>query len=341
MGIHLRELIPRKEITLESLQNKILVIDSFNILYQMLTTIRQRDGTPLTDNQGNITSHLVGLFSRTSNFLEKGMKLAFVFDGTPPDLKKEERQRRSQLKEEALAKYRVAASEENIEDMKKYASRTAKLTPTMVEETKQLVQAFGCPIIQAPCEGEAQAAYMAHKGDGYAVVSQDYDSLLYNAPKVIHNLSAAGKRKKTKVSYEKIHPEMITLSEVFNNLGIDQDQLIALSMLIGTDYNKAGVKGIGPHKGLKLVKEYGSDFEKLFKSVEWEKHCKHDWQKIFTLFKKMPTTDDYTLKWNAVDEEKLKELLIEKHDFSKERITQTLTQLAKNKTQQKGLGEFF
>src|SRR3989338_7744716 len=220
MGVNIRELIPRKDIDFSALQQKVLVIDAFNLLYQMITTIRQRDGTPLTDNQGRTTSHLVGLFSRTTNFLERGIKLVFVFDGKAPALKQEERERRREVKEEALAKYRIAKEKEDITDMKKYASRTAVLTQEMIQESKDLLQAFGIPIIQAPSEGEAQAAYMVKQGDGYAVVSQDYDSLLYGASKLIHNLSVAGKRKKTKVSYEKIKPEIIHLSEVLNTHGI-------------------------------------------------------------------------------------------------------------------------
>ena len=314
MGINIRELVPRKEISFEELNGKILIIDAFNLLYQMITTIRQRDGTPLLDSKGNITSHLAGLFSRTTNFMEKGMKLVFVFDGEAPALKKEERARRALIKEEALAKYRVAVQEKDIESMKKYASRTAVLTKEMIEEAKRLILAFGLPIIQAPSEGEAQAAYMVRKGDGYAVVSQDYDSLLYGATRVIHNLSVAGKKKKG-AGFEKIKPELIVLSEMLNELGIDQEQLIVLSMLIGTDYNRAGIKGIGPKNGLKLVKEYKKDFDKLFKDVKWSEYSPHDWKEIFNLFKKMQMTDEYHLTWKKPNAEKIVELLGGEHDF--------------------------
>ncbi|MBS3128065.1 flap endonuclease-1 [Candidatus Woesearchaeota archaeon] len=336
MGVHLRELIPRKEIQLTQLKHKVLMVDAFNLLYQMITTIRQRDGTPLTDNQGNTTSHLVGLFSRATHFMEEGIKLVFVFDGKAPSLKKEERERRASLKEAALAKYQVAKQKENIEDMKKYASRTAFLTPGMVAESQALLEGLGIPIVQAPSEGEAQAAYMVSKGEGYAVVSQDYDSLLFAAPKLIHNLSVAGRRKKTKVSYEKINPEMINLSEVLNTLGITQDQLIVLAILIGTDYNTGGVKGIGPRNGLKLVKEYGTHFDALFKTVSWD--APSSWEEVFETFKKMPVTSDYHLHWKTPDHEKIKKLLVDSHNFSEERV---LTTLKKFQTPlQKGLGDF-
>jgi len=342
MGVNIVELFDREEISLDNLFNKKIVVDSYNQLYQFLTTIRQRDGAPLMDSQNRITSHLTGLFSRTTNLIDKNIQLAFVFDGKPPKLKQEERERRKDVKKDAEKKYKIAADKEDIDEMKKYASRTSRLTEKMVEEAKELISALGLPVIQAPSEGEAQAAYMVKKGEFFGLASQDIDGLLFSTPNLIRNISVAGKRKKTNtLAYETIKPEMINLSKNLNKLGIDHNQLIVLGILVGTDYNIGGVKKIGPKNALKLVKQFGTDFDGLFKSVNWEFGV--SWKKVFDLIKNIPTTDDYTLKWGEPDEDKIRELLIEKHDFSKERVEKTLERLSKTKDtkQQKGLGDFF
>ena len=254
MGVSITELLPTKEIKLDDLSGKIIAVDTSLFLYQFLSIIRQRDGTPLMDSKGRVTSHLSGLFNRTMSLLDKGIKPVFVFDGKPPDLKRKEQEKRMQLKEEAKAKYEEAVQEEDVEAMRKYAMRTSKLTSEMVRETKELVQAMGLPIVQAPCEGEAQAAYIAQKGDAYAIASSDADSLLFGAPKIVKNLAVTGRRKKTKaLTYVTIKPELIELDEVLNSLGVDRDQLIALCMLVGTDYNPGGIKGLGPKKSLDLL----------------------------------------------------------------------------------------
>jgi flap endonuclease-1 len=344
MGVAITDLLKTKEISFEDLRGKKLAIDAYNILYQFLSTIRQRDGALLTDSNGKITSHLVGLFSRTINLMEKGLNLVFVFDGEVPELKTEERERRKSIKQEAQRKYEKAMKEEDIKGMKKYASRTSILTKDMVQEAKELITALGLPIVQAPSEGEAQASYMAKKGDVYAIVSQDADALLFGAPLLIRNLSITGKRKKTdSLTYTTIKPEIIDLAENLNILGIDQDQLIALSILVGTDYNRGGIKGTGPKNALKLVKQYNKDFDSMFKEAKWDEFFDFEWKQVYYLIKKMKTTDDYSLKWEDVDESKIKELLIEKHDFSPERIEKSLSKLLKNQKskEQKGLKDFF
>ncbi|MBI2128678.1 flap endonuclease-1 [Candidatus Woesearchaeota archaeon] len=343
MGVAITELLVKKEIKIGDLKNRIIAVDAPNWLYQFLTTIRQRDGTPLMDSSGNITSHLVGLFSRTANLMDEGLKLVYVFDGKAPALKEEEREKRKQAKIEAEKKYNIAVEKEDIEEMKKYASRTSRLTGEMISEAKELITALGLPVVDAPSEGEAQAAHIAAKGNAYCSASQDADSLLFGATRLVRSLSVAGKRKKTnKLGYVTIQPELITLAETLNELGIDREQLIALAMLIGTDYNNGGIKGIGPKNALKLVKEYGKDFDKMFKDSKWADFFNVEWRVIFDLFKNMPVTDDYKLKWNAVDEEKIKEILAEKHNFSKERVESSLKSLIKKKEEkkQKGLGEF-
>ena len=290
MGVQITELLPLKEVSLAELSGKVIAIDTHIYLYQFLATIRQRDGTLLMDSKGNVTSHLVGLFARTANLMQRGIKIAFVFDGKHPELKQKTAEQRNIIKLEAEKKYIEAKKKEDIEDMKKYASRMTRLTKEMVEESKKLVGFLGLPVVQALSEGEAQAAYMISKNKGYAVGSQDFDSLIHGATKLVRNLSIAGKRKKGKtLGYDTVKPELIDLSENLNILGVDSDQLIALAMIIGTDYNPGGIKGIGPKNALKLVKKHKTDFDNLFKEVEWGNSFEFPWTDVYYLIKKMQT----------------------------------------------------
>jgi len=343
MGTQIKCILKSNTISLNDLTNKTLVIDSYNFLYQFLTTIRSRDGSLLMDSKGNITSHLVGLFSRTTRLMQNNIKLIFAFDGKPPELKEKERERRKNIKINAEKEYKKAVEEENIEEMKKYASRTSRLTEEMIDDSKKLISALGLPIIQAPSEGEAQAACIVKNKDADYCVSQDFDSLLFGSPRLVRNLSLIGKRKKSGLSYETVNPEVINLSENLNNLGIDQNQLIALAMLVGTDYNISGVKGIGPKNALKLVKKYGSNLNNLFEQVKWGDFFNYPWKEVYNLFKKMPVITNYSIEWKEPYREEVIKLLVDEHDFAAERVKPVLDKLLKNKEskQQKGLGDFF
>lgn len=345
MGLQFKDLVIKKEIAISDLKGKILAVDSMNLLYQFLTTIRGIDGSPLTDNQGRTTSHLIGLFSRTIHLMEKGLKLVFVFDGKAPEVKQKTWEKRTNIKQEASLKLKEAEKLGNLEEMKKFASRTAILTKEMVEEAKKLILALGCPIVQAPSEGEAQASYLVKKGDAYACVSQDYDNLIFGCPTLIRNLSIEGRRKKAgKLGYQKINPEMISLEEVLGRLQINLDQLVVIAILAGTDYNPGGVKGIGPKNALKLVKEFKEDFSALFKKVEWDKYYPDfSWRELFETIRKMPVSDDYKLEWKPVNEKEAIKLLVEEHNFGLERVQDKIEELKKNQSciAQRELGNFF
>jgi flap endonuclease-1 len=342
MGVNLKDLVAFQPITFEDLNGRVLAVDAYNILYQFLTTIRTPDGRPLTDSKGRVTSHLIGLFSRTSSFLKQGLKPMFVFDGVMPKLKYHEIEKREAVKEEAAKRYEKARVEEDIEAMQKLGARTARLTKEMVGEAKTLLAFMGIPVVQAPSEGEAQASFMVRQGDAWAVVSQDFDSLLYGADRLVRNLSIAGRRKKTGVlGTVAVKPELLEFKQVLKSLGITHDQLISLAMLVGTDYHPGGVKGIGPKKALALVKEHKTP-ERIFEAAKWSEHCSVHWKEIFDLFKRMPVTKEYDLKFKAPNKDKITSFLVEEHDFSKDRVEKTLSDLQAehHKRSQRGLGDF-
>ena len=344
MGVALTELLIINEIYLEFLQNKTLVVDASMWLYQFLSSIRQRDGALLMDSKGKVTSHLMGMMTRVSSLTQQNVKLAFVFDGAAPKLKHSTLEKRKEIKIAAEKNFEKAKEKSDEELMKKYAARTSRLTDEMIEEAKRLVDAFGLPVIEAPSEAEAQASFIVKNGDAYALATNDADALLFESPKIVRNVSMAGRKKKTnKLSYETISPDLIELEANLNHLGINQEQLIALAMLIGTDYNTGGIKGIGPKTALKMVKQHENNFDILFKEAKWDDFFEFSWQEVFDLFKNMPINNHYNLKWKDINEGKMIKLLVDEHDFSEERVKSQIESLTKMKEKkgQKGLGDFF
>lgn len=323
MGVDLGDLVPKTPTDLSSLSGKIVAIDAYNALYQFLAIIRQPDGTPLMDHTGRITSHLSGLFYRTCNLLEMGIKPVYVFDGTPPALKEAEIKRRMKVKEEAVKKYEVALKEGKIEEARMYAQMTSHLKDYMAEDSKRLLAFMGVPWVQAPSEGEAQAAHLAKKGDANFCASQDYDSLLFGAPYLLRNLTISGRRKlPRKDVYVEVVPEIVELKRIIRELDITHEQLIDIGILIGTDFNPDGVKGIGPKGALKIIKTYGSLEAALpaLKNAEFPV----DPVKIKEIFLHPNVTDSYKLVWKEPDVEGVINFLCGEKDFSEDRVRKAL-----------------
>jgi flap endonuclease-1 len=305
-----------------------VAIDAYNALYQFLAAIRQPDGTPLMDSKSRVTSHLSGLFYRTINFLEAGIKPVYVFDGKPPELKSREISERMSAREEAKRKYEEAVAVGDIEAARMYAQMSAHLTSEMVEVSKRLLTSMGIPWVQAPSEGEAQAAYMVIRGDAWATASQDYDSLLFGSPRLIRNLAITGRRKlPKKEAYIEIKPELIELDSLLNGLKVTREQLIDIAILIGTDYNPDGVRGVGPKTAYQLIKTYGS-LEKAIKTLPGAKFPVPP-EEIRRLFLNPPVTSSYALEWSDPNPDKIVELLVKEFEFSEERVRSAIERLLK------------
>ncbi|MEM0135801.1 MAG: flap structure-specific endonuclease, partial [Thermoplasmatales archaeon] len=178
MGVDISSLLETSEVDLKTLKGRMLAVDAFNVIYQFLSNIREYDGSPLKDKQGNITSHLSGLFYRNISLLEIGIIPVYVFDGKPPALKDKTIKERIALKEKAEEEYRLSLAMGDYEKAKSFASRTSRLTAEMISESKELLNSIGIAVIDAPSEGEAEASYLCRIGSVYSAVSQDYDSLL-------------------------------------------------------------------------------------------------------------------------------------------------------------------
>lgn len=337
MGVDLADLITSEELDLKSLAGKKLAVDALNTIYQFLSIIRQRDGTPLMDYKGRATSHLSGIFYRNMRLLETGILPCYVFDGKPPQLKADTLASRKKTRDNAKKEWKAAKARGDFEGARKHAQASSRVNTEMLDESKKLLDALGIPWVQSPGEGEAQAAYICKQKEVNAAASQDFDSLLFGTPKLVRNLNITGKRKVPRKNlYIDVHPELMELDKALKKLGINQEQLIEIGILVGTDFNP-GIKGIGPKKALQHIKE------KPLKDWAEELDFGVDPIEVKKIFTKPDITKDYTLKWSEPDEDKLMEILHEQHDFSKGRITNALEKLEKaaHTKDQKSLEDFF
>ncbi len=341
MGVNLTELVKGEETEISELKGRKIAIDAYNTIYQFLSIIRDRfTGEPLKDSRGRVTSHLSGLLYRTARMMEAGIQPVYVFDGKPPGFKKETSEARRAVREEAEKKWKEAVKRKDMEAVRRYSQQASKLTDDMIEESRRLLSCMGVPNVVAPSEGEAQAAYFVRKGMVWSAGSQDWDSLLFGTPRLVKNLTITGRRKiPRKEKYIEIKPEIIELDRVLKALEISHDQLIVLGILVGTDYNPGGIKGIGPKTALKIVKEQKNP-EAVLGSVDWDFDTPAE--KIFDFFKN-PPVQEMEIPRERLDPDRLMEMMVEEHDFSSERMEAVIKRLeeAKKDDAQSDLGRFF
>jgi len=325
MGVDLRELVHPVKITFSELAGKSIAIDGYNAIYQFLAIIRGEAGEHLKDSSGRVTSHLSGLFYRNVNLMSLGIKPIYVFDGQPPELKRAEIERRRLAKVQAEALRQEAIERGDLASAKKYASATSYLKDYMIEDAKRILDLMGIPWLVAPSEGEATAAYMNRAGLVDAAASQDYDSLLFGAKVLIRNVTISGRRKlPNRNAYINVELERVQCDDVLRQLGITREQLVDIGILLGTDFNPEGFRGIGPAKALRLVKTYGS-LEKI--DTLSNELSAIDYQAIREIFLRPRVIESVEFDWRPIDEQGIEKFLCDEKDFSRERVRNALEKL--------------
>jgi len=330
MGLDLKPLVNSSPIMISELSGKVIAIDAYNTIYHFLATIQGATGELLTNNSDEVTSHLSGLFYRNINLLAENIKLIYIFDGKPSQLKSKEIERRRQAKRDAFKKYHEAITAGRFEDARKYGQATSVLTDKMVEESKMILTLLGIPYIQAPSEGEAAAAQLTQSNIAFACASQDYDSLLFGAKRLIRNLAISGKRKvPNRNVYVDIEPEIIQQQQLLNETGLNLEQLVDVGILIGTDFNPGGIPGIGPKTALKLVKEYNK-LEKIDKIEDSVANIPYE--EIREIFLKQETLKIDNIKFGEINYDAVINLLCKEKDFSATRVNTSLDKVKKSIT---------
>ena len=328
MGVKFKDIVSPEEISLKDLEGRTVAIDAYNTIYQFLSGIRKRDGSPLMDQNGNVTSHLSGILYRTASIVDKGIKPIYVFDGDSSEHKAKTLEQRRAIKEEAMEKWEEAKAAGNIEEARKFAIRTSRMSPYILESSKKLLDYMGIPYVQAEGEGEAQGAYMVEQGDAWAVASQDYDCLLFGAPRIVRNLTLSGGLSNL---------EYLELEKVLNEIDLTREQLIDVALMVGTDFNE-GIHGIGAKTGLKLIRNNSLEdilVQKGITEVEVEP------DELRNIFLKHDVNTDYEIKFKSAKKDKLVEFMCEEHGFSESRVLNVTEKLKKLSSTQKSLEDWF
>lgn len=342
MGVNLSPITEAREIDLEEIRGKKVAVDAYNTIFQFLSIIRQPDGKPLQDSEGRVTSHLSGILYRTSNLIEAGIEPAFVFDGKPSELKAGTIEERIARRERAKEEYEAALAEGDLKKAFSKAQQTSRMTPEILATSKELLNLMGIPVVQAPSDGEAQAAYMCMKGDVYAAASQDFDSILFGAPMLVRNLTISGRRKVPgKSIYKDVKTEIIDSDRMLESLGVTREQLVDVCIMIGTDFN-TGVQGIGPKKGLKLIQKHGN-LETVMEKTDMDIPGYEDVREIFL---NGPKSDDYSVKFGEVDRDGVLDMMTG-YGFSPDRVNTVLNKIEaarkaeSNRKKQRSLDNWF
>jgi len=299
----------------DKLRGKIIVVDALVTMYQMLATIRGPDGYFLVDSKGRITSHLVGIFNRECRLMSMGIRSVYVFDGPPLEIKLRVLRKRREEKEKFYSQFLEAVRRGDVDKAIKLGKRAMFITDEMVRQTKRLLELLGIPIIQAPHDAEAQAAYIVRRGDAYAVTTRDWDALVYGASRIIMHW---------KIIHDPYLPaKLYTLDEFLEKLKLTREQLVDLAILLGTDFNPGGFKRIGPKTAYKLIKTYKSlDNLLRYGKIRWVWDVDPD--EIRRIFLNPPVIDSYEIKFEEPDEEELISFLVEEHNFSPQRVKERL-----------------
>jgi flap endonuclease-1 len=329
MGVDFGGAIPREKIQLEDISGWKLAVDGYNTLYQFLAIIRGMDGGHLKDSQGRVTSHISGLFYRNINLMELGIRLVYVFDGKPPELKAEEIRRRSAQRREAKDQYLQALQVGDLVQARKYAEASTVLRRDMVSDAKELLDAMGIPWVDAPSEGEAQASLMAAEGTVNAVASQDHDSLVFGAPILVRNVTISGKRRlPSKGIMINVQPERIVLENFLSSTGLTREQLVDFAILLGTDFNPDGFEGVGPVTALKYLKKCGR-LEEIPELKDKLKDVRY--REIREFYLNAPAIKQVKPEWGPMDRERLVSYLVKEHSFSRERVEAAMARVQSSK----------
>lgn len=322
MGVLLTPIVVKETIGLADLRGRRLSVDANGELYQFLALIRLPYGTPLKDTQGRITSHLSGMFFRTTRLIaDFGLQVVFVFDGRPPLEKAAEISRRRAVRQRYEAEAAEARRSGDLATAYSKSTMTSRLTSEMIDDAKQLLRLMGLPVVDAPSEAEAQAAHMASRGDVWAAASKDYDALLFGAPRLVRFLTISGREfLPSQGTSRPITPELIEVPRMLDALGINRAQLIDLALLVGTDFHP-GIKGIGPKKALALVTRHGA-IEAMPDTVR--DAFGDELARLRQIFLEPEVRDDYQVESGRCDVDGVIRFLCDEHAFGRERVIAAL-----------------
>ncbi|XP_043826137.1 flap endonuclease 1 [Dromiciops gliroides] len=344
MGIHgLAKLIADvapgaiRENDIKSYFGRKVAIDASMSIYQFLIAVRQ-GGDMLQNEEGEATSHLMGMFYRTIRMVENGIKPVYVFDGKPPQLKSGELAKRGERRAEAEKQLQQAQDVGAEEEAHKFAKRLVKVTKQHNDECKQLLSLMGIPYLEAPSEAEASCAALVKAGKVYAAATEDMDCLTFGSPVLMRHLTASEAKK---LPIQEFH-----LSRVLQELGLTQEQFVDLCILLGSDYCDS-IRGIGPKRAMDLIQQHKS-IEEIVRQLDPKKYplpdnWLHKEARHLFLEPEVLDAESAELKWSEPDEEGLVRFMCHEKQFNEERVRNGVKRLSKSRqgSTQGRLDDFF
>ncbi|OQV13890.1 Flap endonuclease 1 [Hypsibius exemplaris] len=327
-----------KESEMKNYFGRKVAIDASMALYQFMIAIRG-DGDVLTNETGDVTSHLMGMFYRTIRMLDNGIKPVWVFDGKPPELKSVTLAKRKERREGAEKDLEEAKEVGEGEDVEKFQRRLVRVTKQHNDEAKHLLKLMGVPYFEAPSEAEAQCAQLVRDGKVFATATEDMDALTFGSSILLRHMTFSEAKK---MPILEVH-----LSKVLEDFGISHDQFIDLCILLGCDYCDS-IRGIGPKKAFDLIKKH-ENLEGVLANLDKKKYpVPEDWpfEVVRQYFQKPEVTPgtDVTFKWEEPDEAGLIAYLCADKGFAEDRVRKQVDKLKKMKQAgpvQSRMGDFF
>lgn len=315
-----------KEMEIKNYFGRKIAIDASMSLYQFLIAVRS-EGAQLVSVDGETTSHLMGTFYRTIRLVENGIKPVYVFDGKPPDMKAHQLNKRAERREEAEKELQKATEAGDTASVDKFNRRLVKVTKQHSEEAKQLLKLMGVPVVDAPCEAEAQCAALVKSGKVFAAATEDMDALTFGAPVLLRHLTFSEARK---MPVQEFH-----LNNVLQGLELKQNEFIDLCILLGCDYC-GSIRGVGPKRAIDLIRQHRT-LDEVLKNIDTEKYqppTDWDFERARSLFMEPEVADpkDIELKWTDPDEEGLVKFLCGDRQFNEERVRNGAKKLIKART---------
>ncbi|XP_060074188.1 flap endonuclease 1-like [Ylistrum balloti] len=326
-----------KENEIKNYFGRKVAVDGSMCIYQFLIAVRQ-DGNQLMSEDGETTSHLMGMFYRTIRMVENGIKPVYVFDGKPPDMKSGELAKRKEKRDEAQKALTEAEEKGDAENIEKFSKRLVKMNKGHIDDCKVLLKHMGIPFVEAPGEAEAQCAALVKAGKVYATSTEDMDALTFGTNVLLRNLTVSEARKLPIKEYY--------YSKILEEIGLEKDEFIDLCILLGCDYCES-IRGIGPKRAIDLIKQHKS-IEEILKHLDTKKYTvPEDWmyKEARRLFQEPEVTepDEIDIKWSEPDEEGLIKFMCEEKNFSEDRMRNGIKKLTKARqgTTQGRLDSFF
>ncbi|KRZ59228.1 Flap endonuclease 1, partial [Trichinella nativa] len=325
------------ERTMNSFFGRTIAIDASMSLYQFLIAIRQ-DGSQLSAESGETTSHLIGMFYRTIRMVENGIKPVYVFDGKPPVLKSDELDKRTERRTEAEEKYADAVQAGDSEAINKFSRRLTKVSKEHVDECKRLLELMGIPYIEAPCEAEAQCAALVKAKKVFAAATEDMDTLTFGSNIMLRYLTFSEAKKMPIKEFR--------FDDVLHGLNMTHEEFVDFCILLGCDYCPT-IKGVGPKKAYDLIKQY-RNLETIIEKLDKKKYpIPENWQykAVRKLFLEPEVIDCNTIEltWKDPDEQGLITFLVNEKNFGHNRVVNGCAKLlsARRSSTQGRIDSFF